>query len=166
MKRLIILFLLIATTTLANWQHTVYAGYFYYFAKHTQFEAHKNLHDFKIATIGSVDMFQAARHMSLSKDVSGRRISVEQKNNINECEGYHIIFLDKSKSSSLKSAVDYCEKNNILLVTDIAGASKKGADIELWEDSDSNVRFTINGPACKESHLKLSAVLFNMSKTH
>ena len=51
-------------------------------------------------------------------------------------------------------------------MTNISGASNKGADIEFWEDSDNNIRFSINSNACKEGHLHLSTVLFNMAKGH
>ena len=78
MKKLALFFLLLLTSTaFATWQHTVYAGYFYYFAKHTQYEAIKDHSEFKIGVIGSHDMFTAARHMSLSKNINGTRINVQ-----------------------------------------------------------------------------------------
>lgn len=167
MKKSALFFLLLFTSTaFATWQHTVYAGYFYYFAKHTQYEAIKDHSEFRIGVIGSHDMFSAARHMSLSKNINGTRINVKENTTLSECRNIHIVYLDKSKSNLLSQAIKYCKANNILLVTNIAGASKKGADIEFWEDSDSNIRFSINGSACKEGHLQLSSVLFNMAKGH
>ena len=167
MKKLALFFLiLLSSTAFATWQHTVYAGYFYYFAKHTQYEAIKDHFEFKISVIGSTDMFSAARHMSLSKNINGTRINVFEYTSLTDCKNTHILYLDKSKTNLLTQAINFCKTNNILLVTNISGAAQKGADIEFWEDSDSNVRFSINSGACKDGHLQLSSVLFNMAKSH
>lgn len=169
MKKNIALFLFLVTLTtiaLANWQHSVYAGYFYYFAKHTKYEQIKDNSEFKIAVIGSKEMFQATRHMALSKNIDGKVIRVSDNSDIKHAEGAHILYLDASRIKDLSYAISFCEKNNILLVTNILGASHKGADIELWEDTDHNIRFSINDGACTKGHLELSSVLHNMSKSH
>ena len=81
MKKLFVLFILsilISTSALANWQNTVYAGYFYYFPKHTKYEPTKDNSEFKIAVIGSKEMFLATRHMALSKNIEGKVIRVSE----------------------------------------------------------------------------------------
>ena len=157
---MIFLIMLLPLSSSAEWFHVVYAEYLYYLAKHSENSYHDTGNKIIIGVYGSTSMYEAAKHMSLTKRVDNKFIQVNLLSSLDGVEDCHIAFIGKSKVNELSKAIELCKKHHVMLSSDIPGSLVKGSDLEFLEDQSGNIKFKISK---HKQGVKVSSIFVNMA---
>jgi hypothetical protein len=111
-----------------------------------------------IAVLGTDPFGRELDSVVKGEHVGGHPIEVRRYQDVSEIKDCHILFIDRSETSSLGAIVDALRGRSILTVSDIDDAARAGVMIDLVKLND-RIRMRINLAAARASGLTISSQL-------
>lgn len=102
--------------------------------------------------------------MAKTKSSSGAEISVINTRNETELGTCQIIFIPANATGQVSKLVERYASQPILIVTEEADLTKKGAGISFKLSSDKKLRFQINEEVIRTKGLKVSGSLTSLAE--
>jgi hypothetical protein len=97
------------------------------------------------------------------KLAAGRPIEIKRANDIEALAACQIVFIGRSKRTSVRPILRQLRGRSVLTVSDNERFAEMGGCIQL-KLQDDKVRFSINNDAAIEAGLKISSKLLNLAK--
>jgi hypothetical protein len=113
---------------------------------------------FVICVLGEDPFGQTLDDVVRGESVDSRSLVVRRSQDANDIAGCNILFVGRRDEPLLADALAAARGRNILTVTDIEGAERRGAVIVLYND-DNRIRMRINLAAARANHLVISSKL-------
>ncbi|MBK5284907.1 MAG: YfiR family protein [Bacteroidia bacterium] len=133
----------------------------YNFTKYIEWPLTAKKDYFEIDVVGESDIIKPLEELAQNKKINQKKIIVKVINGDEEITG-DLVFIAASKSNQLATVIKNCKGKNVLIVTESANLATKGAAIN-FKVIDNKVRFELNQTAAKNSGLKLSNQLVELS---
>lgn len=136
------------------------------FIKYVQWP-NQTVADYKIAVVGSSEVFGELSKISATKNINGKKIIVTQlaATQLDKLKEYNVVILSNKETNLLKKCSEVLANAPTLLITEKDGLTKKGASISMLidEDDDFKTKFQINKQKIEEVGLKVSSELLALS---
>ena len=113
---------------------------------------------FVIGVVGRDPFGKTLDDVVRGESLAGRQFIVRRFKDAGDIDSCHILFIARSETGRLDQALDAARGRNVLTVTDIEGAERRGAMIVLV-NQDNRVRMRINLSAARASNLVISSKL-------
>lgn len=145
--------------------YEVEAAYIYAFGKYAKWPAtaaaNQN-NSFTICVLG-VGPFDSILQSTLAgKSLDGRPVSFRSIPNPRDATGCHILFIDSTEESHLRTILDALGQAAVLTVSDMPDFSKRGGMIQFVLQGD-RIRFAINRRSAEGSGLTLASDLLKVA---
>lgn len=138
--------------------HKAYSIFLYNFARYTDWPAVEGT-TFRFAVLGKNSIFDELVKALPGKTVNGKKCTVEVVENLSQLKEYQVVYVPALKSSQLKEVLDILGNSPTLVITELDGLIKKGADISFVVTEDQKLRFEFNEETLKNRHLRLASEL-------
>ena len=113
---------------------------------------------FVIGVVGRDPFGKTLDDVVRGESLRGRPFVVRRFKDASEIEDCHILFIARSEADRLDQTLEVTRGRNVLTVTDIQGAERRGAMIVLVSQ-ENRVRMRINLSAARASNLVISSNL-------
>jgi hypothetical protein len=142
----------------AQEHYAMYGVFFYNFTKYIQWPDDYNQGDFEILVLGETPMTAELKKLAERKKINGRSFKIIEITSVNEIKKCQAIFLAASSPQLLPSVAKKIKGLPVLLVTEMDGATKKGAAINHLE-KEGKPAFEINLETTSAHKLKVFSEL-------
>ena len=142
--------------------HKAYAIFLYSFTKYIDWPVNAE-QEFKITVVGKSKVTAELFPLIQNKNVSGKKVSINQVATAEELGTSQLVYLSDGKSSELAKVLEKMAGKATLVVTERDGLVKKGAGISFIVYEDNSLHFELNDKAFGPNNLKVSAELKNMA---
>lgn len=142
--------------------HKAYSIFLYNFARYTDWPALEG-NEFRFAVLGKSSVYDELSKALPSKTINGNKCTVEVVDDINQLKGFQVVYVPALKSNQLKDVLEMVGNSPILVVTELDGLIKKGADISFVITDDQKLRFEFNEQTLASRQLRLAAELKAMA---
>ncbi|HET9474092.1 MAG TPA: YfiR family protein [Steroidobacteraceae bacterium] len=142
-------------------EYQVKAAYLFNFGQFVEWpaEAYSSANaPFVIGVVGRDPFGKTLDDVVRGESLAGRQFVVRRFKDADDIDSCHILFIARSETARLAQALDAARGRNVLTVTDIEGAERRGAMIVLV-NQDNRVRMRINLSAARASNLVISSNL-------
>lgn len=137
-------------------QAKIKATFLYGFTKYFDWSGDGN---FVIAIIGqNPGLITEMNKIAATKQVSGRRITIVNEQNVKDVDRADILFLTPDKSAMLNDAVSRFKGKGTLIVTEKNGLAKVGATINFVVEENKQ-KFELNKSAASKAGLTIGSSL-------
>lgn len=113
---------------------------------------------FVIAVVGKDPFGDTLSEVVRGETIGGRPFVVKHYKEVGEITACNILFIARSETGRLEQWLQALRGRNVLTVTDIEGAERRGAVIALFTENN-RVRMRINLSAARASSLVISSKL-------
>lgn len=137
-------------------KYTVYSVFIYNFIKYLEWPSGNE--NIVIAVWNNPTAANALEIMAKAKSSPNRKISVKQASQEAEIMNAQMIFVPANSTSAFLKTVDKLRSKPIVVVTEEADLTEKGAAMSFKKVSDK-MRFQINNEILKSSGVKVSGTL-------
>lgn len=134
--------------------HKVYSLFVYNIARYSSIPAEGN--QFKIVVLGKSNVFEELQKVSATKDVNGKKMIVEQLDEIAKITDPQIIYVSDGKTNSIAELVKKFEGKPVMIISEREGLYKRGAGISFVISDDSKLRVDINRSDLEKRQIKVS----------
>ena len=162
-KILIIGLLFSITTAFSQAEYKVYSALMYHVMKNTQWPSGKATSSIVVGVFGSSTMTTNMKALAASKTINGKKIIVKEIGSSGDAAKCNVVFLSRTKNNQLSSLSSTAKSNAILLVTEVSGAAKKGAVINLSLASGKPV-IELNESRASLNKLRITSELKKLAK--
>ena len=105
---------------------------------------------------------------SLEKTFKGRKVgtralTVSRFSDAKSLGNCHVLFLPQGHKQDLKKIIAYCQKTNVLLVSESPGFLKQGGIVNFYIEDDS-IQFEIHVDRAKRWKLEISSKLLRLAR--
>ena len=135
--------------------------FIYNFTKYIEWPTTAMKNNFEIDVMGESEILKPLEELSHSKKINQKNIVIKIIKPEDEITG-EMIFISSSKSNQLDAVLKNCKGKHILVVTETPNLAAKGSTIN-FKVKDNKVRFELNQSAAKNSGLKFSTQLVELS---
>lgn len=97
------------------------------------------------------------------ESVDGRPLLLRRFNSVEELGASHILFIDRLHDARLEQVLDAVRGRRTLTVTDFDGAARRGAMIQLYNESN-RIRMEINVEEARRAGLSISSNLLRPAR--
>jgi hypothetical protein len=142
-------------------EYQVKAAYLFNFGQFVDWPARSNEppgSPFGICVVGKDPFGQTLDDVVRGESLRGRQLVVRRFRDVREIDDCRILFIARSEADRLDQTLQALRGRNVLTVTDIEGAERRGAIIVLV-NHDNRIRMRINLSAAKASNLVISSKL-------
>lgn len=150
----------------SNEEQTLKAAIIYKLPKFVQWPEntfHNSSQSFHICLIGD-DSLKSPLNKLKQRKINNRSVSIFHiKYTEIESSTCHLIYINKTETSHLKSVIDSMKNKPILTISDMKFFAANGGNIEIYR-KNKRFAFRINHQAAKDSNLILASPLLQMSK--
>jgi len=147
-------------TKLAD-EYSIKTLFIYNFTKYIEWPQADKKAVFEIDVAGESDIIKPLEELSRSKKINQKTIVVKVIDAGSEVTG-DLVFIPASESKQLDAILKNCRGKNVLVVTEAPNLAAKGAAIN-FKVVNNKIRFELNQSAAKNSGLKLSSQLIELS---
>ena len=142
-------------------EYSIKTLFIYNFTKYIDWPAAVQKNVFEIDVIGESDILKPLNELARNKKINQKPIVIKVIEAETEAPG-DIVFIPFSKSKKLGEVLKNCKGKSALVVTEAPELAVKGATIN-FKTVDNKIRFELNQAAAKNSGLKLSSQLIELS---
>lgn len=142
-------------------EYSIKTLFIYNFTKYIEWPNTDRKSFFEIDVLGESDIIKPLEELARSKKINQKTIVIKVIGDAGSITG-DMIFLPASESRQLGTVLKNCRGKNILVVTEAPNLAVKGSVIN-FKVIDNNIRFELNQTAAKNSGLKLSHELIELS---
>jgi hypothetical protein len=134
--------------------HKVYSLFVYNIARYSSIPAEGN--QFKITVLGKSNVLEELQKVSATKDVNGKKMIVEQQDNVAKISESQIIYVSDGRTSAIAELVRKFEGKPVLIISEREGFYKRGAGISFVVSDDTKLRVDINRSELEKRQIKVS----------
>ena len=142
--------------------HKAYSIFLYNFARYTDWPVQEGA-TFKFAVLGKNSIYDELAKALPNKSINGKKCTVEVVDNISQLKSFQVVYIPALKSNQLKEVLDFLGNAPTLVITELDGLTKKGADISFVVTEDQKLRFEFNAEALASRQLRLASELKAMA---
>jgi hypothetical protein len=113
---------------------------------------------FVIGIVGDDPFGKTLDDVIAGESLGGHPLVVKRFRNSEDISACNILFIGRSEAARLEDTIKELQGRNVLTVTDIAGAERRGAIIVLVNENN-RIRMRINVAAAKANNLVISSKL-------
>lgn len=136
----------------------VKSAYLFKFATSNDWPGEAKQGPFKIAIYGNDHIYREFLTKYVTKPVGSQPLECDLIEDLDDAEGYQILYIDKSKSDELDKAIDLVEDSSTLLVANGKDAMDKGAPIS-FVTQDSGTKYIINAKAAEKHGITFGSTI-------
>lgn len=142
-------------------EYSIKTLFIYNFTKYIEWPLAGSKSSFEIDVVGESDIIKPLEELSRNKKINQKSIVIKIISAGDEIAG-NVVFVSSSNSNQFDTVLKNCKGKNVLIVTEAPNLATKGAAIN-FRVMDNKVRFELNQAAAKNSGLKLSSQLVELS---
>lgn len=142
-------------------EYSIKAMFLFNFIKYVEWPATTEQAAFRIGVIGDNPIVEALQVVAAQKKTDARRIEIVRITSISDAD-CQILFFPHGENGKLEEWAKKVAGKGVLLITDDAKNSHKGAAINLLH-IDNKIRFEINQSCGRNSGVKISSQLSTLA---
>lgn len=142
-------------------EYSIKTLFIYNFTKYIEWPSADKKNVFEINVIGESDILKPLQELARNKKINQKTIVINVIEAESEVPG-DIIFIPFQSSKKLGTVLKTCKGKNTLVITEAPDLALKGATIN-FKMVENRIRFELNQAAAKNSGLKLSNQLVELS---
>ena len=142
-------------------EYSIKTIFIYNFTKYIEWPAADKKNVFEIIVIGESDIIKPLEELARNKKINQKTIIIKGSGAESEVNG-DIVFIPFHESKKLGTVLKNCKGKNVLVITEAPNLAAKGATIN-FKTVENKIRFELNQAAAKNSGLKLSNQLVELS---
>jgi hypothetical protein len=142
-------------------EYSIKTLFIYNFTKYIEWPSAERKNVFEIDVVGESDIIKPLEQLARNKKINQKPIVIKVIDSENEVTG-DIVFVPASASKYLATILKSCKGKNVLVITEAPNLASKGAAIN-FKVVDNKIRFELNQSALKNSGLKISSQLVELS---
>lgn len=119
---------------------------------------------FTIAVVGDQVMCDTIEKAYRTRNIKGMNVRVVCLKKVAPKSNIDLLLLTSEKTKELALAIDLCNKENILLVTDASGFAERGAHINFYLTDNGTLHFEMNKSTLDSSGFEVDFFLLNFAK--
>jgi len=147
-------------------EYQVKAAFLYNFAKFVEWPA-SGFSDasapLRICVFGKDPFGQELRDIASEKNINGRRLQIDQLDDLQLARTCHILFISSSEKAQLTRIFESLRGTDVLTVGDTNGFVEHGGMINFVLENN-RVQFEVNRKAAEQAGLKISSKLLGVAK--
>lgn len=138
--------------------------FLYNFARYTEWPAAAANEDVvRFGIIGKTQVFDELSESMQNKQIQGKKIVVEQLEELHAGKLYHLLFVADNASNRIEELMAAVGTMPSLVVTERDGLIKKGAMVSFVISDDNRLRFEINDVALIQHQLRMASTLKSLA---
>ncbi|HLZ17236.1 MAG TPA: YfiR family protein, partial [Cyclobacteriaceae bacterium] len=166
MKKIKTLFLFVFTAVelqlyAQTTNHQVYAVFVVSIAKYSSWPE-ADTKDFKIMVLGKSKVYDELTKATANKDIHGKKIIVNQTDDIQNVVDAQIVYLPDGKSNQLGELLKLLSGKSVMIIAEREGLFKKGAHFSFVVLDNNTLRFDINKKESESHQIKISQSLSSL----
>lgn len=118
--------------------------------------------DFKIIVLGKSKVYEELLKATVNKDIQGRKILIQQTEEIPRDEP-QIIYVSDGRSSQLNELMKAFSGKPVMIIAEREGLFKKGANFSFVVLENNALRFDINRKELENRQIKISQNLISLA---
>lgn len=136
--------------------YKAYSIFIYNFTKYTNYPEEHSSGDFVITVLGKSKITEELNFMAAQKNINGRKIVVNEVQEVSEIRQAHLVFVSSGKSSVINDLKAHIQRFPTMIVTERDGLVKKGAHLSFVALENQSLRFEVNHEALEYNQLNMS----------
>lgn len=136
--------------------YKAYAIFIYNFTKYTNYPEENSSGDFVITVLGKSKITEELNLMATQKNINGRKIIVNEVQEVSSVKDAHLVFVSSGKSGALDELKAHIRQSPTMIVTERDGLVKKGAHLSFVALENQSLRFEANHEALEFNRLNMS----------
>jgi hypothetical protein len=151
------------TTSESRPMHEIHSMMVYNFLKYVEWPTEMKTGSFKIAIVGSNDVFGTLTSWYSNKKKGAQNFEIQYYKSVEEIPAEcHMVYLASHKSREFSKLQEKIVNKSTLVVSDGSGLGKKGSTIN-FKIVDGKLRFELNRDSFDAHNLKVAAELANLA---
>jgi hypothetical protein len=98
------------------------------------------------------------------RTIKNRKVEVKLISNIQDATDAHILIISDLGKHNLYSIIGFCQKHQILTISEHSGWANKGICINFFINRESSISFEINAESLKQSGLTANSMLLDFAR--
>ena len=135
--------------------YQVYSVYVISIAKYSSWPP-SEVKDFKITVLGKSKVFDELTKGAVNKDINGKKIVVNQVDEILPTDEPQIIYVSDGKSNQIADLAKSFSGKPVMIIAEREGLFKKGANFSFVILENNTLRFDINKKELENHQIKIS----------
>lgn len=144
-------------------EYPIKAMFLLNFIKYVEWPSDKINQTITIGVIGDSEIFDALTALASKRSSEGQKVEIK-KFDEKALATYQMIFISKSENKKIEEIIKKVSLKGILVISEDDKCKIRQAGINLFNQNDK-IRFEINLPAVKNSGMKVSSKLIELSSS-